>query len=194
MNFTFLEVQPSASVQIEALLKNNVIGTPGRSMLYQHLGVDHKLYRIDKPHFVSVRRNESIVGTCCFCERDFEGTTGFYVRYFAFSTGFRITKIPVSHSRHKQSRLRSEIIELLNGKKLLEKRDSAFFYYAYVDPRNPRSARLCEEFDFVPVRKYVTKLFSRISPQQHHLSINELPSSSERIRTLLFSFYLYSYP
>lgn len=189
MSFQFLEVQSNPSEQIESLLTSNVIGTPGLSMLYQHLGVTQKLYHITKPHFVSILRKDTIVGTCCFCERNFESTTGFYVRYFAFHDGFRLKGIPVQHNQKKGSILRAEINDLLNGKGLLEK-EKPFFHYAYVDPRNPRSGRLCEEFGFIPVRKYTTRLFSRLWPKPHsYLVVKQLPAKNEKIRTLLTSFY-----
>lgn len=190
MSFHFLNIQQEPSPAIEALLTNNVIGTPGLSMLYQHLGVKDKLYQIPKPHVVSVQRNGHITGTCIFCERDVQGTTGFYVRYFAFQDGFRLKEIQQQRKQKKTSAIRTEIDELLRGKGLVADPEKNFFQYAYVDPRNPRSARLCEEFGFIPVRNYTTRLFSRVSPQQHaHLPIKELPAAHEKIRTLLTAFY-----
>lgn len=159
-------------------------------MLYQHLGVARKLYRIPKPHFVSVQRTGRITGTCCFCERELDGTIGFYVRYFAFQDGFRLKEIPRQRMAKKSSVIRAEIRELLNGKGLLPEGTKFFFEYAYVDPRNPRSARLCEEFGFVPVRHYTTRLFSRLWPKQHaDLSVKALPAADARIRSLLASSY-----
>lgn len=190
MEFTYLEVQQQPSQQIEALLKDNVIGTPGLSMLYQHLGVEQKLYSIAKPHFVMVRRKDSLIATCCFCERNFQGTVGFYIRYFAFTKGFRIKHVPQLKGKVKTSGIREEIRSLLKGQGLLPPEQTSFFHYAYVDPRNPRSANVCEEFGFVPIRKYTTKLFSRIFPKNYpQLQIKQVSSSTERIRTLLASFY-----
>jgi len=158
-------------------------------MLYQHLGVAQKLYHIARPHFVSIRK-KNVVGTCCFCERDFRGTTGFYVRYFAFHSSFQLKETPSLHVRKKSSALRTEILELLSGKGLLPDANKTFFHYAYVDPRNPRSARLCEEFGFIPVRQYTTRLFSRLWPKLHHkLNVKQLLAADERIRTLLATFY-----
>lgn len=190
MSFRFLQIQSQPSEIIEALLTRNVIGTPGISMLYQHLGVRQKLHAIPKPHIVSVQRNDRVMGTCCFCERDFEGTTGFYVRYFAFRDGFRLKALPAQRHSKKSSSIRAEVYELLDGRGLVPNTNQSFFHYAYVDPRNPRSARLCEEFGFVPVRQYTTRLFSRFWPKQHtSLYIKELPSADARIRELLTSFY-----
>lgn len=172
------------------MLRANVIGTPGLSMLYQHLGVDQKLHCIAKPHFITVQRNDDVMGTCCFCERDFQGTVGFYIRYFAFKNNFRVKDIPRAKSKQKTSVIRSEVQALLNGTGLLNNRQSGFFHYAYVDPRNPRSANICEEFGFVPVRKYTTRVFSRIFLKQHlDTKIKEINSSSEKIKILLNNFY-----
>ena len=190
MSFKFLQIQHQPSEAVEALLTNNVIGTPGLSMLYQHLGVKQKLYHISKPHVVSVQRNGQLIGTCVFCERSVDGVTGFYVRYFAFQDSFRLKVLPHQRTQQKTSVIRTEIIQLLNGEGLLSDRGKTFFHYAYVDPRNPRSARLCEQFGFVPVRKYTTRLFSRIWPKQYdHLSVQELPATDEKIQKLLNSFY-----
>lgn len=190
MDFTYLEVQHHPSKQIEALLKDNVIGTPGLSMLYQHLGVEQKLYSIAKPHFVVIQRKNSLIATCCFCERNFQGTVGFYVRYFAFTKGFRIKGAPQLKGNVKASGIREEISSILKGQGLLLPEQTRFFFYAYLDPRNPRSANVCEEFGFVPIRKYTTRLFSRIFLRDHPtLDIKQISSSAERIRTLLTSFY-----
>jgi hypothetical protein len=190
VSFRFLRIQSKPSTAIEALLTNNVIGTPGLSMLYQHLGVKEKLYAIPKPHIVSVERNQQFIGVCIFCEREIKSITGFYVRYFAFQDAFRLKALPQQRDQNKASVIRAEIVELLNGKALVTDLNQAFFHYAYVDPRNPRSARLCDEFGFVPVRKYTTRLFSRLWPKAStQLVIKELPATDERIRTLLHSFY-----
>ncbi|GCC53464.1 N-acetyltransferase [Chryseotalea sanaruensis] len=190
MQFKYLTIQQTPTNQIENLLKANVIGTPGLSMLYQHMGVDLKLYNIAKPHFITVKRNEKVIGTCCFCERDFQGSAGFYVRYFAFVNEFRIKGIPYPKNKEKTSIIRSEIKALLNGSDFNVNAQSNFFHYAYVDPRNPRSANVCEEFGFVPIRKYTTRVFSRIFPKRHlDLEIKEINSSSDKIKKLLENFY-----
>lgn len=189
MNFNYLSIQNTPSQKIEELLKSNIIGTPGLSMLYQHLGVEQKVYTIAKPHFVTIMRNSEVIGTCCFCERGFQDAVGFYVRYFAFKEGYRLKSAPLLKVRAKMSSIRSEIKDLLNSNTLLKK-PSPFFHYAYVDPRNPRSANVCEEFGFIPIRKYTTKLFSRIFPKSYaELTVREISSSSEKVRALLTTFY-----
>ncbi|NBP69536.1 MAG: hypothetical protein EBU52_12405 [Cytophagia bacterium] len=190
MNFQYLNIHQKPNKQLLELLNSNVIGTPGLSMLYQHLKVEEKLYSIATPHFLTIERNNEVVGTCCFCERNFNTITGFYVRYFAFKNDFRISGKPNTKSRLKSSGIRSEVKALLNGDCLLNQKQTQFFHYAYVDPRNPRSANLCDEFGFVPVRKYTTRIFSRFFPKpQYKLDIRETSSSSEKIKTLLGRFY-----
>jgi hypothetical protein len=159
-------------------------------MLYQHLHAEEKLYNIATPYFLTIERNNEVVGTCCFCERSFQTNTGFYVRYFAFKNDFRISGKPNTKSRLKSSGIRNEVKALLNGNLLLNQKERQFFHYAYVDPRNPRSANLCDEFGFVPVRKYTTRIFSRFFPkQQHQLNVKVATSDSEKVRTLLSNFY-----
>ncbi len=190
VQFKYLNIQQKPSPQIKNLLKSNVIGTPGLSMLYQHRGVEQKLQDIAKPHFITVQRNDDVMGTCCFCEREFHGITGFYIRYFAFKSNFRIKFIPIVKNKQKVSLIRNEVKALLDGTGLLNNIQTGFFHYAYVDPRNPRSANICEEFGFVPIRKYTTRIFSRIFPRQYpNLKIKETAASSEKIRRLLSNFY-----
>lgn len=189
MNFRYLSIQDNPSLQLERLLKSNVIGTPGLSMLYQHLGVEQKLYTIAKPHFITIARNDVVIGTCCFCEREFREGLGLYVRYFAFKEGYRLKGAPHTKGHAKTSGIRTEIKDLLSSNVLLKK-TYPFFHYAYVDPRNPRSSNICKEFGFIPIRQYTTQLFSRIFPQAHTtLNMKQLPASSERIRSLLTTCY-----
>ena len=63
-----------------------------------------------------------------------------------------------------------------------------FFHYAYVDPHNERSAVLCEEFEFQPVRQYTTIIFSRLFPKKKPAhAIVEV--EAESVKGLLKDFY-----
>ncbi len=190
LDYQYLRIQTKASPTIEALLKDNVIGTPGLSMLYQHMGVRQKLYSIAQPHFITLQRQNKVVATCCFCERNFQGITGFYIRYFAFAEGFRLKGIPVATTQVKASALRAEIKSLLQGVGLVDSATMPFFHYAYVDPRNPRSANVCQEFGFIPIRHYTTRLFSRLFPKANsHLTIQQASADDEKVIKRLRSFY-----
>lgn len=56
MNFRYLTIVRSPTVQILEILNNNIIGTPGQGMLYQHLGVNLKINQIEDPYFINLVR------------------------------------------------------------------------------------------------------------------------------------------
>ena len=71
MNFKFLRIVRSPTEEVLEILNNNVIGTPGHGMLYQHLRVGDKITRIAAPYFVNLISGTKTIGTCCFCRREF---------------------------------------------------------------------------------------------------------------------------
>lgn len=191
--FKFIDVQKNPSTEILGMLSGNVIGTEGKSMLYQHTDVTSRINRIEFPYFVNLQRHGETIGTCCFCLRNISngkgGSAAFYIRYFSFKTQFR--RGPVARSSARKSRLRQEIMAVFQGIGFPELPQRKFLHYAYVDPRNWRSVRLCEEFGFQIVREYTTVLFSRINPRtKTQLHIEELaPQDYETVKELLKLFY-----
>ncbi|WP_109831408.1 hypothetical protein [Reichenbachiella versicolor] len=149
---------------IKQLLANNVLGTPGRSMVYQQLNTLIKIGRIPSPIFTSIVRNDKTLGTCCFCEREEENQNNYYVRYFSFDHNYRSSSAK-RYKTKKNSRLRTEIKDFLSGKLFSSSRSSLF--YAYVDPNNTRSQTLCDEFGFETIRKFRTYNFSRFNPSRN---------------------------
>lgn len=185
MSFRILSIRRQPSPQLLQLLRNNVIGTPGRGMLYQHLEVHDKIDKIQEPYFVVLERNGQLAGTCCFCGRETKMgdnfLRGFYVRYFSFSNIFRRSSV-ASAGVNKSGRLKAEVEDLLQGTGLNVAPDDPFYHYAYVDPRNERSAVLCEAFGFEKVREYTTVVFSRLMPStRREVSL----TTPERARELL---------
>ncbi len=66
MEFKYLSISNKVTPEIFSLLDNNIIGTPGVSMVYEHLNVWEKVTKIQEPHFVNLVRKQNILGTCCF--------------------------------------------------------------------------------------------------------------------------------
>jgi hypothetical protein len=188
----FLKIFRVPPPEVIHLLQNNIIGTPGHGMLYQHLRVIEKISRIADPQYVTLVRNENIVGTCCFCSRVPSNVhtkiKSFYVRYFSFKDLFRRKHIS-KRSGSGHSLLREEIKTVLGGVALGVAQDEKFFHYAYVDPRNQRSALLCAEFGFEKVRQYATIIFNRFNPQQVIEVEQTLESHEQQVRGLLKNFY-----
>lgn len=191
MGFHYLNIIRSPTPELLEILNNNVIGTPGHGMLYQHLGVDDKICQLENPHFVNLIRAGKIVGTCCFCGRttlnNGQKIRAFYVRYFTFKNAFRRKSIN-EKIRFGKSGLRKEIDSLLSAECLGMTSGEKFFHYAYVDPRNKRSALLCKEFGFEPIREYSTLIFSRLNPKMDLSGIVEA-QSEETVKELLKTFY-----
>jgi hypothetical protein len=194
MKYNFLQITKSPTADTLKLLESNIIGTPGRSMLYQHRHVREKVNRIHNPFFVHLVRNENTVGTCCFCKRSTLNTGqifhAFYIRYFSFNHQYRRRNVR-EKKVHGSSLLRNEINALLNGNGLDGSANDKFFHYAYVDPRNVRSAVLCREFGFEDIRQYATVIFSRIDPKPGRAgTVTEiLPEEEDTVRVMLTDFY-----
>jgi len=192
MEQKYLQVSNSADGEILNILNQNIIGTPGISMLYKHTGAVTKINNIPDPYFVSLRKSNSTIGTCCFCKRMTLNVDipiqSFYVRYFAFKDAFKSGSL---HSRTTtvSSTLRTEIKDLLEGREFHINTARKFFLYAYVDPRNIRSARLCKEFGFEPIRNYTTVIFNRIWPQNDSRVIQGQLNDEQEIKHLLANFY-----
>ncbi|MBY0427226.1 MAG: hypothetical protein K2Q22_16445, partial [Cytophagales bacterium] len=192
MGFKFLEIRKAPSEELLELLNNNIIGTPGHGMLYQHLGVHNKIHKIANPYYVNLVRGDKIIGTACFCSRNMNNAglnlPAYYIRYFSFKHLFRRKSIS-EKSVTGNSALRAEIKSVLTGEGLEKEAQETFFHYAYVDPRNIRSLVLCNEFGFEPVRQYTSLIFNRIHPKTHAEAALVTPSEEDNIKTLLAEFY-----
>lgn len=161
-----LQISNVPNEETISLLKDSVIGTPGSGMLYQHKTVENRISHIKSPFFVSLRSKLTLIGTCCFCFRvtlnQNRPLKSFYIRFFSFREQYRAKRL--NGKQRKPGQLRQEINSLLQGEQLNVDRSSKYFNYAYVDPRNVRSALLCNEFGFQEVRRFSTFIFSRINP------------------------------
>jgi len=68
--FKYIQLEDHASEDVVKLLEHNILGTPNRSMRYQHLGVNEKISHLNLPHFANIRKKDNLIGTCCLCERE----------------------------------------------------------------------------------------------------------------------------
>ncbi|MEQ8472375.1 MAG: hypothetical protein RIC35_14375 [Marinoscillum sp.] len=151
---------------IRELLNTNVIGTPGKSLVYQHLRVDDKLDHIQEPIFLSVVIGGKPVGTCCLVKRltwsGGESINSYYIRYFSFKSSFR-SSTNILERPAKQSALKWEIQQVLDGNFLSPSGPHVF--YAYVDPSNIRSGRIVHSFGFKELGRFRTVFYSRFNPK-----------------------------
>lgn len=193
----FLTVQKGSDKEILDLLKENTIGTPGKSMVYRHKRIEEKLRHIPEPWFVTLRLRDQLTGTACFCKRTvrLKGDPGkaFYIRYFTFRQKFRsASDLARGSSPGKKSKIKQEIMDLLAGKDL----PANHLYYAYVDPDNVRSLRQIEAFGFKTAGTFKTVFFSRFFPNLH-ADVSQLGESTsaeiiDRINREYAAFELFS--
>jgi hypothetical protein len=192
MYFKFLKIVNSPSNQLVELLKENRIGTPGLGMLYQHLEIQKKIDHIEDPFYVNLVKGNNIIGSCCFCGRLIMNSgnpiNSFYIRYFSFKDTYR-TKQATKKNNSGNSFLRNELISLLAGAGLGEGAKGKFFHYAYLDPRNLRSAVVCKEFGFETVRQFSTLIFNRLHPKENKRVIEISPSEVNEVKEMLSVFY-----
>jgi hypothetical protein len=189
MSFRILQIQRHPNDQLVHLLENNVIGTPGKSMLYRHVDVRKKLQSIKKPLFCNLSIRDKLYGTICFCSRDVhiagQSYQAFYIRYFAFQNELRSDA--EQERRGKSSPLRQEVQDLFNGVGL--ETDGNLLLYAYVDDQNVRSDKLTREFGMARSGTFRVIPFSRLSPQKHR-EVEQLSGSElENFRGVLAEFY-----
>jgi hypothetical protein len=60
------EGAPSSAVS--DILYQNIIGTPGKSLVYQHLKTKEKISKLGKSTFLSLELGGRPVGACCFID------------------------------------------------------------------------------------------------------------------------------
>jgi hypothetical protein len=184
-------VSVTPSKELLSLLDHNVIGTPGKGMLYQHTTSREKLGKLTKPFIVSLIRREKILGTCTFSLREVLDASvshqSVYLRYFHFDRGLRRGS---SRVVTKSGMLRNSVHELLNGEAFMLPKKH--FYYAYYDPGNERSVLFCKQYLFEEVRTFESVLFTRMFPTKNPApgDITKLNGADEeKMRDLLASYY-----
>lgn len=151
------KIRTDATPAILELLSNTTLGTNGAK--YRHLDLKQRIQEADDPLFLSMERNEKVLGNITFCRRG----SFWYLRYFAFSPSLQA-------GAKKKSK----------GNSILKKELNVFFdevlagnysdkpiesLYAYIDPRNDRSRWLSENFGFTVIANLVTQSYSRLNPK-----------------------------
>lgn len=182
---SIFKIYQSATPEITALLNQTVLGTNGAK--YKHLDTNERIQRIDHPLFLTLERNNKVLGNITFCRRQED----WYIRYFAFSSMVQ------SAGKQKND----------NGNSFLKKELAQYFddlfigseafppirsLYAYIDPHNARSKWMSENFGFSTVGKLATQTFSRVYPKKSKGFVSEL--SQAKIKELTekhFSDYTY---
>ena len=143
--------------EIVELLNSVTLGTNGAH--YRHLDTNERIKELDAPLFLTIERNNQILGNSTFCRRGNQ----WYVRYFAFSTKFQSKGAKKSKGRSLlKEELNSYFQTILDGSNEHGKADSL---YAYIDPNNEKSLWMSENFNFKTIGKVATQTFSRVNPK-----------------------------
>lgn len=150
MNRLTFRKQPTK--EIIELLKSVTLGTNGAK--YRHLDTEKRITEIDEPVHISIERNEKPLINMTVCQRGREN----YIRYFA-AQGFLQGKGLAN--KKKPSYLWEEINDYFE-----EEIQQGKCFYAYIDPKNAKSAVMSERFDFTHTSTVVTQTFSRVQPKQ----------------------------
>lgn len=188
--FQFLKIEQEPTDQLLGLLEENEIGTPGKSMVYQHRDIRTKIKTIPDPYFANLYIRNRLYGTICLSKRNVytkgQLHSAYYLRYFTFRE-----KLRSGNSRGQKgkssSQVRHEVALLMDGKGLPKEKELVL--YAYVDDENVRSKRLIDEFGFEKVGEFHTISFSRISPKtDKNVERVDFPDH-ENTKKLLLEFY-----
>ncbi len=178
--FKYLKILRKPNEKLVPLLEANVIGTPGKSMVYRHLMVPEKLRTLPDPRFAVLQMKDKIQGAICFSRRTvYNGNapqTALYIRYFTFLEALRSGVNPERKKISGRSQLREEVARLMNGEGLEHQGD--LLLYAYLDNDNIRSRRLIDEFGFKFACQLRILSFSRLFPR-HDKRVKKLPNSHD---------------
>ena len=166
-HFQYLKIERAPTSQVVELLEENVIGTPGKSMLYKHHNVEGKLRNVPGAHYANLAIRERLYGTICLSKREVYSLgkkgTAYYLRYFTFRENLRSSASERKTGRSK-SKIRQEVRSLMNGEGLNANKELLF--YAYIDAINKRSKRLIDEYGFQQVGVFNIISFSRLFPKK----------------------------
>ena len=139
------------------LLEATTLGTNGAK--YKHLDTAERIKEADAPLFLSMERNDKVLGNITFCQRG----RSWYIRYFAFQSFLQGSENR-SISQKGNSGLKRELGQFFD--EALNKIDSVDSMYAYIDPKNDRSKWMSENFGFEKIGQLATQSFSRVHPKK----------------------------
>jgi hypothetical protein len=153
------KLRQEVTASIIELLSQTTIGTSGAK--YKHLDTPQRILEADSPLFLSMERNDKVIGNITFCQRNDD----WYIRYFAFQSILQGSEKKKKVDRGN-SFLKKELGQFFDDAfsgKVTEKKVRSM--YAYIDPKNERSKWMSETFGFHVIRQLATQSYSRIAPK-----------------------------
>ena len=153
------KIRKEATPGLLELLTSTTLGTNGAK--YKHLDTRSRILEADDPIFLSMERNEKVIGNVTFCRRG----SFWYIRYFAFSSFAQAGTTKKTQDK-SNSFLKRELNQFFDevfvGK---HSEEPVYSMYAYIDPKNDRSKWMSENFGFSVIAQLATQSYSRISPK-----------------------------
>jgi hypothetical protein len=152
---SIFQLRSEASPQLIELLESTTLGTNGAK--YRHLDTRNRILEADDPLFLSIERNNKILGNVTFCRR---GKT-WYIRYFAFQQMLQSSNRP--KETHKANSHLKQQLRFFFDEQFQSEVETM---YAYIDPKNDRSKWMSQNFGFHKISTLATQSFSRIYPKK----------------------------
>ncbi|MGC9341092.1 MAG: hypothetical protein ACP5E3_00175, partial [Bacteroidales bacterium] len=172
-------------------LKNTVLGTPGR-LRYQLTSIEEKLDHIQNIDFMVLTRQEKLLGSVGFIQRDTwcfgKEQKSYYVRFFSINAPLRSRKLKKEKFRERSRG--SNIVKDIslpyteNPAKLKEDFDPGEknLVYSYVESDNFRSMNFSEMMRGETIGKNKTFIFSRLRPKTIKGFRKIKPNEKKRLR------------
>lgn len=151
----FFKLREKHSQGIVDLLESTTLGTNGAK--YKHLDTAVRINEADSPLFLTLERNDKVLGNVTFCRR----TEHWYIRYFAFQS-FLQGSDAKKNTKTGNSRLKKELSTFFQN---VLSDGNVKSMYAYIDPNNERSLWMSENFGFKKIAELATQSFSRTNPK-----------------------------
>lgn len=154
------KLRNEATPALLKLLSNTTLGTNGAQ--YKHLDTADRIAEADNPLFLSLERNNNVLGNVTFCKRNDD----WYIRYFAFSSLFQASGRSTGKLKQNtllKNELRQFFDDAFEGKYTDGKHIQSMF--AYIDLKNSRSKWMSEQFGFNTIAQLVTQTYSRLYPK-----------------------------
>lgn len=188
--------QKGVSENILSLLKNTILGTPGK-LRYKHTETENTIKKLSGLRFIQIKKRTRVLGTAGFIDRNVSiGSTPLkttYVRYLSVYNPFR------NHKRSRRKKvvikkrgvLRNEIENIFKEEleRPFKNSDQKGLFYAYVESDNSLSRDLCSSFGFKKIRDINTYLFSRFFPTKQKDVLRIGNKEYEVFRESLLHFY-----
>lgn len=197
--FSGIEVESSVDIPDDylALLSETIFGTEG-ALRYRHRDIDKLIYKLEGRRVMSLRRRGKILGTVLILHRLLRNAgdpfPGLYVRYLSMMQHRpggkpETRKQKRSKGADAPKSLVREMLKEISDHELARAQEEVgkgAVLYAYVEQNNVYSRNLCLSLGYVPVRKLLTAIFSRLLPKRiegvREIRTDEKDWMADRIR------------